>query len=111
MSSFHQDEAEAPHTRGKAPVMSSTLRITCQSPCHVIDLKNHTHEACPWVLKTLVMFRGSLRVSHQEEGDYFSTRCSSGFYLVPVLTPVFHLALVVGFQNAQGRDLFKRVLG
>ena len=41
-SSFHQDEAEAPHTRGKVPVMSPTLRITCQSPCHVIDLKNYT---------------------------------------------------------------------
>lgn len=91
--------------------MSSTLRITRQSPCHLIDLKNHTHEACPWVLKTLVMFRGSLRVSRQEEGDYFFTRCSSGLCSVPVLTLVFRSALVVGFQNAQGRGLFKRVLG
>ena len=58
-----------------------------------------------------VLGGGSLRVSLQEEGDYSSTQCASVHYSVPGLTLVFRSPLVVGFQNAQGRGLFKRVLG
>lgn len=53
------------------------------------------------------VLRGSLKVSLQEEGDYSSTGCSSGHCSVLGLTLVFHSPLVVGFQNAQGRGLFK----
>lgn len=49
-------------------------------------------------------------VSLQEEGDHSSTRCSSGLYSVSVLILVFHSPLIMGLQNAQGRDVFRRVL-